>query len=123
MHLTQHAGRRSRQRSIPPFLLRLLLDHGAREYDHQGAIICFFDKRARRRVESEVGRAFFRRLDPHLFDVYLVLSNDGDVVTVGYRTQRIQRGARPQGVLPDHMRRARRPVRVLPPPAVALQAF
>ena len=115
MQLTRHARTRLQQRSIPRFVLQLLLDHGAREHDHRGAMIQFFDKRSRRRVAAELGHSLFRRLEPHLLDAYAVIAADGEVLTVGYRKDRIIRGARPQASRAE----GRRMVRVLPAPAWA----
>lgn len=93
MNLTRHASGRTQKRAVPRFILQLLLDHGATEHDHRGGVIHFFDKRSLRRIESELGRAFFRCLDRHLFDAYAVVV-DGEIVTAGYRTKRILRGIR-----------------------------
>jgi len=91
MQLSTHAKARSQQRGIPPLVVKLVQAHGAREYDHQGGVICYVDKRARRSIEKEVGTQVMRRLDG-LMDVYLVESAiDGAIVTMGHRHKRINR--------------------------------
>lgn len=55
MNMTEHAGKRSQQRGVPPLVVDLLLRFGAREKTGQGAEICFFDRRARKQVESYAG--------------------------------------------------------------------
>lgn len=83
---THHASVRAQQRGIPQLILDLLLEFGAREHDARGAEIVFFDRRARKHVESYAGR-LFSKLNEHL-DTYAVVS-DGKVVTVGPRHKRI----------------------------------
>ncbi len=87
--ISHHAQARLQQRGIPPAVVERLLDFGRETYDHRGGTILFFDHQARktlRRVESDA----FRQIESHL-DTYLVLGEDGVVVTVGHRTQRINR--------------------------------
>jgi len=84
--MTQHANVRAQQRGIPPLVLDLLLEFGTREHDARGTEIVFFDRRARRHVESYAG-GLFNKLNEHL-NAYAVVS-DGKVVTVGARHKRI----------------------------------
>lgn len=87
--MSVHASKRGRQRAIPPLVLELLVDLGDREHDHRGAEICYFGKRALRRVEKRVGKQIVDRLG-HYRAAYAVVA-DGRVVTVGYREKRILR--------------------------------
>ena len=89
MNLTRHAQNRSQQRCIPPMVLDLLIQFGASESAGDGASKMFFDKSARRRVHSYAG-ALAPLLDAHL-DSYAVISQDNQVITAGYRTERIRR--------------------------------
>ena len=68
-----------------------LLDFGRTAHDHRGAQIVFFDKAARQQLARERGAEALRRLGKRL-RAYLVVNADGDVLTVGHRTRRIQRG-------------------------------
>ena len=88
VNLTHHATKRMQQRGIPERVLPLLLEYGEEEYDHHGAILLYFNKRARRRISRAVPGYELKRLQRAL-DAYAVLDKDGAVVTVGYRTQRI----------------------------------
>ena len=89
--LTDHAAARQRQRGIPGEVVDCLLDFGHEEHDHRrGAVVVYFDHRARDRVRRIVGREAYRRLESHL-NAYVVLGRDGAVVTVGHRTRRINR--------------------------------
>ena len=86
--LTKHARVRAQQRSIPPLISDWLIAFGAVTHDHRGAEILYFDKRARRSLEREVGRPIVRRLSDYL-DCYAVV-DDGDVTT-GWQTKRLRR--------------------------------
>lgn len=119
--LSSHARARLRQRSVPPFVVRLLFDHGVRERSHRGAVILFFDKRSRSRVAAELGRSLFSRLDSHFLDAYAVVSRDGEVVTVGYRTKRVKRGIRAARLQHPRRLRVRNPSQRIPPDEGAIQ--
>lgn len=88
--LTQHASSRMQQRGIKPDTVDVLLACGAREYDHCGAALVYFDKQARKRVLSRYGFSQYRLFEGQL-NAYAVLSEGGTVVTVGHRTKRINR--------------------------------
>lgn len=87
--LTRHADTRRQQRGLPRAVIEWLQRFGAEEHDKRGAVIRYFDKAARRRLEKELGRAVVRRMDSFL-DAYLV-EHDGQVLTIGHRTQRLWR--------------------------------
>ncbi len=87
--LTRHADTRLQQRGLPRAVIEWLQLFGAEEHDKHGAVIRYFDKAARRRLEQALGRAVIRRMEDFL-DAYLV-EHDGCVVTVGHRTQRLRR--------------------------------
>lgn len=88
MQTNHHAEMRAQQRGIPPLILDLLLEFGTREHDARGAEVVYFDRRARKHVESYTG-GLFSKLNEHL-DAYAVVSH-GVVVTVGPRYKRINR--------------------------------
>lgn len=83
---TDHAEKRCQQRGVPPFIVDLLLMFGAREHDGHGAEVCFFDRRAKKRVKNYMG-GVIGKLSEQL-DTYAVLCGDR-VVTVGTRFKRI----------------------------------
>ena len=90
LELTQHAELRMQQRGIRRAVLESLLDYGNYRYDHRGAAIVYFDKKARRRLLRDSGRAAYRVIEKQL-NTYAVVGGDGSVVTVGHRDKRIAR--------------------------------
>lgn len=88
MKATAHASVRCQQRGVSPFIVDLLLRFGRREYDQRGAEIVFFDKRAKKEVESYTGGSIGKLSEQ--MDSYAVVS-DGCVITVGVRHKKINR--------------------------------
>ncbi len=89
-NLTQHAAARMQQRGIKAQTVEMLFQCGAKEYDHCGATIYYFDKPARQRLCRQYGAERFKKIDGQL-DTYAVIAENGAVVTVGHRTKRINR--------------------------------
>lgn len=89
MHMTRHANARSQQRAISPMLIDLLLQFGKSEAAGSGAAKMYFDKQARKRIATYAG-PLARLLDQHL-DVYAVIGEGFEVITVGHRLERIRR--------------------------------
>ena len=87
--LTQHAQARLRQRGIPPDMLELLLDYGDSVHDHAGAEVLYFTRTARESVRRVRGNGAYKRVASSL-NVYAVIAN-GQVITVGHRTHRVNR--------------------------------
>lgn len=88
MKATVHAAVRCQQRGVSPFVVDLLLRFGQREHDHEGAEIVFFDRRAKKAVESYTGGSIGKLSEQ--MDSYAVVS-DGRVITVGTRYKKINR--------------------------------
>lgn len=88
--ISHHAQARLQQRGIPPIIVERLLDFGRETYDHRGGTILFFDHKARKTLRRRMATESFKQIESHL-DAYAVLGEDGMVVTVGHRTQRINR--------------------------------
>lgn len=86
--LTHHASKRMQQRGIPERVLPLLFEYGEEEYDHHGTMLLYFNKRARQRMEKAIPHDELKQIQGAL-NAYAVLDNDGAIVTVGHRTQRI----------------------------------
>jgi hypothetical protein len=84
---TKHAKQRGRQRNLSPFLLDLVMDFGKCVHDHKGCERYYFDKRAKRRLRSYVGRQNYRKLEDAL-DVFVVVAN-GHIVTAGPQYERV----------------------------------
>lgn len=88
MKATTHANVRCQQRGVSPLVVDLLLRFGRREHDHAGAEVVYFDRRAKKEVESYTGGSI-RKLSEQM-DSYAVVS-DGCVITVGIRYKKINR--------------------------------
>jgi hypothetical protein len=84
--LTKHARIRATQRSVPQLAIDLLLDYGIHTRAG-GADRVTLDKSARKRIARDIGEPAYRALRP-LLDLYLVVSDDGAVVTVAHRNHR-----------------------------------
>lgn len=89
MNMTHHASARSQQRAIPPLVIDLLLQFGKSESAGTGVVKVFFDKQARKRVAAYAG-PLAPLLNAHL-DLYAVVGQNNQVITVGHRLERIQR--------------------------------
>ena len=86
-----HAATRAQQRGIPPLIDQWLDQFGEESYDGRGGVLRFFSHASLRAMEREFGRAPLRKLAEFL-DVYKVESSrDGQVITIGHRTKRINR--------------------------------
>jgi hypothetical protein len=89
MNMTHHANVRSQQRAISPFIIDLLLQFGKSETTGGGVAKLFFDRKARKQIAVYAGPlAGF--LKEHL-DSYAVVDCNMQIITVGHRTERIQR--------------------------------
>ena len=85
---TRHAQARCQQRGIPPEAVEAILAYGnARRHD--GADVYYLDKRARSRAEAGLGRPGYRRIEKAL-DSYLVLGDDGSLITAAHRLRRLK---------------------------------
>ena len=88
--LTDHAAMRMQQRGIAYAAIEALLDYGRAVHDHHGAQIFHFDRRAWQRIARTAGVQALRELEPYR-RLYAVRANDGSLVTVGHRTERVKR--------------------------------
>ena len=86
--MSRHAKTRCQQRSIPLMLVDLLLRFGATERAPGKADKVFFNKAARKQIKAYAG-PLAGQLDQHL-DIYAVVSEDGSVITIGHRQERIR---------------------------------
>ena len=77
------------QRAIPTAALELLLDHGTIARS-RGADSFFFDHAARRRLARAVAPQVMQHVEKYL-NIYLVVSDDGSVITTARRTRRLRR--------------------------------
>jgi len=91
---SRHARTRMQQRAVPPLVVQWLAQFGARQRARDAADLVFFDKAARRRLTQAFGEVVVQRLGP-LLNAYIVQAENGDVVTVGWRLQRVLRDLQP----------------------------
>jgi hypothetical protein len=90
MSVTHHASERLQQRAVPPFIIELLERFGS-TMRCGGAERLFFDKAARKRLEQHMGGPrSFRHVEPWL-NVYVVMGDNGSLVTVAHRSKRFNR--------------------------------
>jgi hypothetical protein len=90
MSQTFHAETRLQQRAIPPFMVELLERFGS-EMRCGGADRLFFDKVAIKRLQRHMGgRRSLRHIEPWL-NVYIVVGDNGRLVTAAHRTKRFNR--------------------------------
>ena len=88
--MTAHARARMQQRGIAGDALEHMLEFGREAHDHRGAMLVYFDKASRRRLQHEAGNEA-RTLLPRVQRLYAVISDAGEVITVGHRYRRIPR--------------------------------
>ena len=84
---TAHAQTRCQQRSISSEVVDALLAYGERRR-HDGADVYYLTKKARSRVAGALG-AHYRRIERAL-NSYVVVSDDGQVITAGHRYRRLK---------------------------------
>jgi hypothetical protein len=85
--LTAHAAVRMQQRGIPPWFLKLLVQHGKTTHDGHGAVLKSVSKATRQRLQGVLSRAEYAQAERY-FDVYAVVTPDDAVVTAAHRTTR-----------------------------------
>ena len=82
-HMTRHANKRAKERSIPPSIIDALLDFGDREAAGGGAETCFFTKRSWQRYASYIGTE--ARHFERYRSAYAIIASTGEVVTTCWR--------------------------------------
>lgn len=91
INMTNHASKRCQQRGIPPLVVDWLLAYGEEQYDHNGAVTRYFDKRSKRDLKRQVGSNVFKKFGEYM-NCYLVESvPDGGVITAGHLRRRIKK--------------------------------
>jgi len=86
---SRHCEIRCKQRGIPRLVIDWLIGYGnvARR---KRADVYFLDKNSRKKLMNDVGKIAYNRMND-LLDSYLVLSDDGTVITIGKRYKKIKR--------------------------------
>ena len=88
MGLTKHARQRIHQRGLSTEAVDAILAYGTRRR-HRGADIYYLDKKSRRRLAGAFGRERYSKLERAL-DSYVVVSDDGAIVTAAHRLHRLK---------------------------------
>lgn len=88
--LSQHAQTRMQQRAISNDMLDNLLSFGEIRFNGHGTKLITFPKKMIKSLKSEMGHHAFVKLERHL-NLYAVLSQDGELITTGYRSKRIKK--------------------------------
>jgi hypothetical protein len=85
---TAHAQARTQQRSIPHEAVETILAYG----EHRrrgGADVFYLDRASRSRALGALGRERYNRLSRSL-NSYLVLGDDGELITAAHRLRRLK---------------------------------
>jgi hypothetical protein len=85
---SRHAATRAKQRGIPRSHIAALLDFGTSKIRH-GCEVIYMDKASRQRARRMLGRRTYALLEP-AFDAYLVVGDDGGIVTCAHRTRKFR---------------------------------
>ncbi len=88
---SEHAKVRAQQRGIPPIIDRWLDEFGEEDYDGHGGIRVYFSRKSVRAMERAFGREPVRRMAEFLRAYRVESSHDGQVITIGHRTDRVRR--------------------------------
>jgi hypothetical protein len=86
---TAHAQARCQQRAVRRDAIEKILDHG-RPARVGGAESYFLDKAGRRRLREDLGECGFRAIERWL-NAYVVVADDGRIITVARRIRRLRR--------------------------------
>ena len=87
--LSNHAAIRSQQRGIPLAAVEVLLEYGMPKHT-KGCISYSMHKRSRQKLLADLGESQYRVLEKWL-DCYAVISPEGALLTVAFRTRRARR--------------------------------
>lgn len=88
MNMTSHAQTRIQQRGISAQAIDAILSYGRRKR-HHGADVYFLDKPSRQRLACSIGQKEYLKLERSL-NSYLVVSDDGAIITAAHRRQRLK---------------------------------
>ncbi len=86
---TRHASERAAPRSISEEAIDLVLDHGEVQRV-KGADSYFLNAPTKQRLRNDLGRDGYRRCERHL-GIYVIVGDDGRIVTVAHRRRRLRR--------------------------------
>ena len=87
-NFSYHAQIRKQQRAVPQIIVEWLQDYGC-VTRKEGADVYYLDKKSRRKLKKDIGSVPYRRMED-LLDAYVVIADDGSIVTVGWRYKRLK---------------------------------
>lgn len=90
MYISHHSLFRMKQRSIPMAIFNLLEECGSTLRSH-GADRLFFDRPAKLRLSKKLGGEQAIKSIERYLNIYAVIGDDGNIITVGRRTRRFKR--------------------------------
>lgn len=85
---THHAQARMQQRGITLEPTAVIQTYGTARF-RDGAEVIFMDKKARKAARAAMGEKAYAKVADHL-DSYLVMADDGAIVTCAHRTKRLR---------------------------------
>jgi len=91
LNRTNHAQVRHQNRATIPLIESLLWDCGTWQRANSSAWIVFFDKAALKRLRRILGGDRSLRLIEGHTNNYLIVGDDGQIITTGHRTKHITR--------------------------------
>lgn len=86
---TRHAQARGQQRCVAHSVVDLLFEYG-RLSRHRAADVYFFGRKERARLARSMPRPVLTKVERKL-NCYIVVGDDGRVITCGHRTRRLWR--------------------------------
>ena len=85
---TEHALKRSQQRSIAPVVVDILLEFG-KCGRHKGAAVYYMTPGTRKQAKYYLGQAEYKKIENRL-NTFAVVSDDGPGITLCHRTKRLK---------------------------------
>lgn len=89
LEFTKHARRRTKERCINPSAIDIIIRDGISTRS-RGGDSYFFNKSSRHRLRQKLGKSEYQAIERWL-NVYVVVGDNGQVITAAWRTQRLYR--------------------------------
>lgn len=87
--LSKHANVMSQKRKIPKLIMNWLQEYGEEKRSNKGTKIYFFSKKSKKMIGRDHGPEIVSSLSKYMNN-YIVCSDDGVIITVGYRYKNIK---------------------------------
>jgi hypothetical protein len=89
LKFSQHARVRMQQRGVPRRAVELIIEHGRCNHVRDGALSYSCTRRQLRHLQNELPASEFRGLEKPLLNTYVILNQDGKILTVAKRLGRL----------------------------------